>query len=57
MKDTDVPHWISEKIMARLDNPDAQMVLLEDADHRLSSPAELEQIKSLLEDVVENITP
>ena len=53
MKDTDVPHWISEKIMARLDSPDAQLVLLEGADHRLSAPAELEQIQTLLEDVVE----
>ncbi len=57
MKDTDVPHWISEKIIEQLDSPDARLVLLEDANHRLSSPAELEQIKTLLEDVVENIAP
>ena len=57
MKDTDVPHWISEKFMARLAGGDKKLVLLEGAGHRLSSPAELEQIKTLLEDVVEKAAP
>jgi len=55
-KDNDVPSWISDKIIERLVCPDARLVFMEDADHRLSAPAELSQIEALVEDVIDNLT-
>ena len=56
LKDNDVPAWVSEEIMARLEGDDAELTLLEEGDHRLSSPEQLECLTKLLEDVVAKIT-
>lgn len=56
LKDNDVPAGVSEEIMARLAGADAELTLLEEGDHRLSSPEQLECLARLLEDVVEKIT-
>jgi len=55
-KDNDVPPWISDKIMERLISPDARLEKLENSDHRLSNPEELNRIEAVLEDVIDNLT-
>lgn len=55
LKDNDVPARVSEEIMARLEGADAKLTLLEEGDHRLSSPKQLDCLGALLEDVVAKI--
>lgn len=57
LADSDVPHWVSEEIIARLISPDASLTLIEGAGHSLSDEDHLKILRGHLEDVVANIKP
>ncbi len=52
LADSDVPHWLSEEIIARLTSPDASLTLIEGAGHSLSNEDQLKILRGHLEDVV-----
>ena len=51
--DTDVPESLSRRLLARLASKDVRLTLVKDADHRFSSPCQLELIFSTLLDLHE----
>lgn len=52
MRDLDVPWEISLRLCDRLDAEDVQVSLVKDGDHRLSEPAHLDLIVSVLDNVL-----
>ncbi len=50
--DTDVPYELSVRLMSRFDNAEAQLTLMQGADHRLSDERCLEHINKTLIDLV-----
>ena len=56
LADSDVPHQVSEGIMARLEGVDKKLTLIKGAGHSLSEPDQLDLLKANLEDVVEKVS-
>lgn len=55
MKDNDVPYRISLDIMAGLGAKDAELVLVKDANHKLSGPDDLARLTGALESILEKV--
>lgn len=55
--DADVPWQISERTLQRMQSHDAQLLLLKDSDHRLSTAADLSVIKMRLTELLEAVAP
>jgi len=51
-KDADVPWEVAEQIKQAITGKDAQVIYIEEADHRLSKPEELEVLKRTLFDLI-----
>ncbi|CAJ1932340.1 unnamed protein product [Cylindrotheca closterium] len=52
MKDKDVPHAYSEKLLSKLDSQQSnELILVKDGDHRLSKPHEVKQILQALDEL------
>lgn len=50
--DADVPWQMSQSLLEKLQSPDAQLTLIKNGDHRLSSPAQLARISWALDELL-----
>ncbi|MES9846736.1 MAG: alpha/beta hydrolase [Candidatus Sedimenticola sp. PURPLELP] len=57
MEDRDVPWEISRMTLERLDSNNTGLVLLENGDHRLSKPEEMERLFLILDSLIIPLTP
>lgn len=55
MKDNDVPYQISLDIMAGLAAKDAELVLVKEANHRMSGPADLARLTGALDSILKKV--
>ena len=54
--DTDVPHALSVKLMETIQASDIKLTLIKDANHRLSSAAELQTIEHAIDEMLVKLT-
>lgn len=57
LADSEVPHWLSEEIIARLTGCDASLTLIAGAGHGLSEDDQLDILRRQLEDLVAHLKP
>jgi len=52
-KDVDIPYEYSEALFSKIKSPDKELIFLNDGDHRLSKPDEIEIILKSLKDIIQ----
>ena len=57
MKDVDVPWEVSLAINEKLTSKDVKTILIEEGEHRLSEPKDIEKLLRVLEKTIKSLKP